>query len=232
MDIKQFRYGPDNLGYLVYGDRSAMAVDGGAADDILAFIADRALKLKYVTNTHSHMDHTTGNQALLGRSGAEFLDFNTLLNRKTIEIDGENIRVLHTPGHTEDSVSFYFAPILISGDTLFNGKVGRCFTGDLKGFFHSIKTLLALPKETRVYAGHDYVEEYMEFARRLTPDNPHIDTYLKRYDPNHVFATLEDELKVDPFLRLNDEKIISIIKKRGLAAETEFDRWKSLISLM
>lgn len=232
MDIKQFKYGADNLGYLVYGDKTAMAIDGGATDDILDFIQNQNLELKFVTNTHSHMDHTSGNQALLSRSNADFLDFKTLLKIKTVEIEGEVVRVFHTPGHTEDSVCFHFDNILIAGDTLFNGKVGRCFTGDYQRFLKGIKTILELPGETIIYAGHDYVEEYVEFARNIEPDNAYLDTYLKKYDPDHVCATLADEIKVDPFLRFNDKKIISILEKKGLSAANELERWESLMSLM
>ena len=232
MNVKQFPYSEDNLGYLVYGRKSALAIDGGAVKPILSFVGKHNLELKYVANTHSHMDHTTGNKSLLKQTKAEFLPTITLLEEKSVEIDGETIHVLHTPCHTGDSISFHFDNILISGDTLFNGKVGRCFTGDLKAFLQSIKTLMDLPKETIVYAGHDYVEEYMEFARQLEPDNMHIDPYLEKYNPDHVFSTLADELKVDPFLRFNDEKIISILNKKGLPAKTEIDRWTSLISLM
>ena len=232
MNIKQFRYSEDNLGYLVYGNKSAIAIDGGAVNNILYFISNHNLDLIYVANTHSHMDHTIGNQPLLKQSRAEFIPIKTLLKKGTIEVDGEIIRVLHTPGHTGDSISFHFDNILISGDTLFNGKVGRCFTGDLNAFLQSIKAILDLPKETMVYAGHDYVEEYMDFARQLEPDNIHIGQYLEKYNPDYVFATLEDELNVDPFLRFNDEKIISILNQKGLPTKNEVDRWKSLMSLM
>lgn len=232
MQIKQFRYGADNLGYLVYGDKTAMAVDGGAAEKILSFVKERGLALQYVTNTHSHMDHTTGNQHLLSGSDARFLDFDTLVNQKEIQMEGQLIRVFHTPGHTKDSVCFYFDSILIAGDTLFNGKVGRCFTGDHQRFLASIKTLLQLPGDTVVYAGHDYVAEYVAFARNLEPGNAYLDAYLAGYDPDHVCATLDEERRVDPFLRFNDEKITAILKARGLPAETEAQRWESLMSLM
>jgi len=232
MQIKQFRYGADNLGYLVYGEKSAAAIDGGAAQAILSFLAAHNLKLAHVTNTHSHMDHLVGNQALLNQTDARYLDFDALMANPEIEIDGQFLRLMHTPGHTRDSVCFYFEGVLISGDTLFNGKVGRCFTGDVEGFFQSIQKILAFPEDTRVYAGHDYVEEYMGFARALEPDNPHIDRYLAEYDPAHVCATLGEEKQVDPFLRFNDEKMIHILKQKGLAAGTELDRWRSLISLM
>lgn len=232
MNIKQFRYGADNLGYLVYGSKTAMAIDGGATDAILAFIRDRHLDLMYVTNTHSHMDHTLGNSELLNYPGTILLDRKTLLEKSGVGIDGESIRVIKTPGHTNDSVSFHFDAVLITGDTLFNGKVGRCFTGDLRAFLTSIKTLLEFPEATLIYAGHDYVEEYMDFARRLEPDNPYIDPYLKQYDPDHVCSTLGDEMKVNPFLRFNDEKIIAILNGKRLSTGVEFERWQSLISLM
>ena len=73
LKVKQFRYGADNLGYLVYGAESAMAIDGGAADEILAFLAEHQLTLKYVANTHDHQDHTSGNGALLAGTQARLL---------------------------------------------------------------------------------------------------------------------------------------------------------------
>ncbi len=232
MKIRQFRYGADNLGYLVYTGSTAMAIDGVAPEEILSFAESQNLQLAYVTNTHSHMDHTTGNQALLNGSDAKLLDFAALLETGQVNIDGNPVRVMHTPGHTRDSVCFWFENILISGDTLFNGKVGRCFTGDFPGFLASIKQILELPPEILVYAGHDYVEEYVAFIRSMEPDNPYLDAYLKQYDPNHVCATLADERRVDPFLRFNDEKIIDILKARGLPADSELERWESLMSLM
>jgi hydroxyacylglutathione hydrolase len=231
--IKQFVYGEDNFGYLIYGCRQAMAVDGGAASAILSFINDKQLELRYVTNTHSHPDHLVGNRALLEVAAeTEFLDFKTMVRDEFIELENSRIMVMHTPGHSQDSVCFYFDDILISGDTLFNGKVGRCFTGDHEGFLQSVKKILELPGHTRVYAGHDYVMEYIEFSRLLDPDNPHINEYIRKYDPNHLFYTLEEEINVNPYLRFNDEKIKFILRKRGLAADTESDRWESLLSLM
>ena len=232
MNIRQFRYGADNLGYLLYGENAAMAVDGGAAAEMLEFLRGRGLFLQYVTNTHTHMDHTVGNRELLANSRAQYLDFNALLEMKKIELDGQTVEVFHTPGHTRDSVCFYHPPFLVSGDTLFNGKVGKCFTGDTEAFLSAIKGLLVLPDETIVYAGHDYVAEYVAFVRYLEPDNPHIDRYQENYDPGHVCATLADEKKVDPFLRFNDEKIARILAEKGLPVQTESDRWHALLSLM
>ena len=232
MRIKQFRYSADNLGYIVYGNRSAIIIDGGAVERMLSFVRTNDLEVAYVTNTHSHCDHTAGNRALLEQTDAEFLSTEALLAMGFVELDGEKLHVIHTPGHTEDSVCFHFDNVLVSGDTLFNGKVGRCFTGDIVSFFHSICRLLELSGETVVYAGHDYVEEYIEFARKLDPENPFFDSYMENYDPALVRATLDSEKKIDPFLRFNNSDIQSILAGRGLPADTEMDRWSSLVNLM
>lgn len=231
MNIKQFRYGADNFSYLLHGDRSAMAIDPGAVQAILTFVADSGLQLKYVTNTHMHPDHVSGNRDLLGKTDAEFLDNKTLRRQQTILLDKEEIHIFHTPGHTEDSLVFQTGNTIIAGDTLFNGTVGNCFTGDLTAFFESIKRIFRFPPETVVYAGHDYVKYAVQFARSIEPDNPDLDPFLARYNPYHVFSTLEDELKINPYVRFNDEKIIGILQKKGLPVDTEFQRWKSLMEV-
>ena len=231
MNIKQFRYSSDNLGYLLYAEKSAIAIDGGAVDQILSFAGQNSLQIEYVTNTHSHPDHTMGLKSLLGRSGAVYLDHNTLPAKGFIELAGEKIDVYLSPGHTGDSVTFRAGNFLVTGDTLFNGTVGNCFSGDLFAFYNSIVRLISFPKDTVVYAGHDYVEYSMSFARLVEPGNRDIDIFLKKYNPEHVFSMLEDELKVNPYLRFNDSKMISVLKEKGLPVSTEFERWESLMSL-
>ena len=232
MRVKQFRYSADNLGYLMYGERYALAIDGGAAEQMLSFIEQHCLELRVITNTHSHGDHTCGNKTLAEATEAEFINVGELTSIGTLPLEGSRIDIIHTPGHTADSVCFHVDGILISGDTLFNGKVGRCGAGDIRTFYESIRKLLELPGDTLIYAGHDYVEEYLEFARMVEPANSFIDTYLRRYDPAFVFASLEDELKVDPFLRLSEPSVISFLERRDLPVSTEYQRWESLMSLM
>jgi len=231
LNIKQFRYSSDNLGYLLYSEKSAIAIDGGAVDQIISFAGNNGLKIEFVTNTHSHPDHTLGLKSLLDRSGALYLDHNSLAAKGFIGLAGEKIDIYHTPGHTNDSVTFHAGSFLVTGDTLFNGTVGNCFSGDLTAFYNSIKKLISFPKETFIYAGHDYVEYSMSFARVIEPGNGDIDSFLKKYNPEHVFSNLENELKVNPYLRFNDPKMISILKERGLPVSTEFERWESIMSL-
>lgn len=231
MQVEQFRYASDNLAYLVYGPRTALAVDGGAVDDILAAVDRRGLKLAFAVNTHGHPDHTAGTDELVQRAAAIYLDKLALLRAGRVDIDGETLRVLHTPGHTLDSLTFAAEGILITGDTLFNGTVGNCFSEDLKSFYESICLLARFPDDTLIYAGHDYVHESIAFARTLEPENQNFDRYLSRYDAACVRSTLGEERAVNPYLRFNEPGMVAMLRRRGLAVETEYERWLSLMRI-
>lgn len=232
MKTVQFRYGADNLGYLVHGKEYALVVDGGAVKEIRDYLFQNKLVLKYVTNTHSHGDHTCGNRELIAIHEADYVDVESPHGINKINLEGNSIRVMHTPGHTADSVCFYYQGVLLAGDTLFNGKVGRCFSGDIAGFYESIKQILALPADTMVYSGHDYVLEYLDAAGKLEPENASIEDYRSRYSPDMVRATLGEEMKINPFIRFNEPEIVRMLKKRNLPVDTEFHRFRSIISLI
>jgi hydroxyacylglutathione hydrolase len=215
----------------VHGAVDALAIDGGAVDDMTAYAAKKNLVIRAVTNTHSHPDHTVGNQALLDQTGALFLEYGALIKKKTVPLESGTIRVLNTPGHTMDSVTFHFEDKIITGDTLFNGTVGNCFSGDLKAFYESINMLLALPEDTIVYAGHDYVKYAMAFAKLIEPDNKAINSFLKQYQYDNVLSTLRTERRVNPYLRFNEENIIRVLKQKRLSVDTEYQRWESIMAL-
>ncbi|MBW2469353.1 MAG: hydroxyacylglutathione hydrolase [Deltaproteobacteria bacterium] len=231
LQVKQFRYASDNLGYLIHGQKSAVAVDGGAVDAMLDFIDANRIRLDYVTQTHTHPDHMVGHQPLMDRTGAAHLDSQALSDTKELVLEGQKIQVYQTPGHTKDSVVFYTANALLTGDTLFNGNVGSCFSGGMRPFFESIKRIMAFPIQTRIYAGHDYVTYSMKVAKLIEPLNSDIDLFQKKYDPNCVCSSLEEERKINPFLRFNQPAIISVLKANALPHATEYERWVSVMSL-
>jgi len=231
LSIEQYRYGEDNLAYLIYGKKSAMAVDGGAWADILEFLSRNDLVLDYVANTHDHFDHTPGNNELLKRTKAKYLGFDDLPDGREIFLDADKIIGIRTPGHSLDSCCFYTGSAIITGDTLFNGTIGNCFTGDLKAFFLSIKRLMAFPPNTLIFAGHDYWMDSLAFAEYLEPENADIERFRGLYDPGHVCSILAEEFKINPYLRFNEIPIINLLKKRNLPHETEEERWESLMSI-
>jgi hydroxyacylglutathione hydrolase len=68
-------------------------------------------------------------------------------------------------------------------------------------------------------------------ARYLEPENEAIKLFLEKYDPAHVFSTIKEERAINPYLRFNEPSIVSFLKQEGLPAETEIDRWNSLMSI-
>ena len=231
LKVHQFRNNSDNLSYLIYGGKHAIAIDGVTSNEILDFIKKQKLNLIFVTNTHEHPDHTSGNSSLLNETKARLLRYEEIAPNGMIELEEQKIKVINTPGHTNDSLCFYIKNILITGDTLFNGSVGNCFSGNLENFYHSIKRIMDFNKDTVIYAGHDYVMDSMSFSRKLEPDNIHIEIYLKNYNPDHPVSTLMEEREVNPYLRFNESRIIEYLKRNNLPWHTELQRWLSLMSI-
>jgi len=231
LQVRQFRYNRDNFSYLIYNDREAIVIDGGAVEAIASFLRARSLRLKFVLNTHNHGDHTSGNQALLRLTGAEFIDCWRLADLRKLTFAGEHITIYRTPGHTVDSLCFHLDRVLITGDTLFNGTVGNCFSGDMLSFYNSLMMLCSLPETTIIFAGHDYVRSSVAFAKKMEPANRNIDCYLESYDRGHVWSELKDELLINPYLRFNQESIVSVLRRRRLPVATAYERWHSLMSI-
>jgi hydroxyacylglutathione hydrolase len=90
---------------------------------------------------------------------------------------------------------------------------------------------MALPEDTVIFPGHDYMELAIAFARHLEPENRDLDAYMSNYEPDCVRSLLRDEFKVNPYMRHNDPEIIEILKQRGLPVDTEWVRWQSLMAI-
>lgn len=170
MIVEQFRTGGDrNFGYLV-ADKpggKALAIDvSGGAREIFDEAKRRSLELHYLFSTHGHADHTCGNDLMARLTGLAPLTYGATCPRMGIRVAHKarfplgtlEVEVLHTPGHTPDSVCLHVDGALFTGDTLFTGKVGG--TADLAAArqeYDSLhQALLTLPADTLVYPGHDY----------------------------------------------------------------------------
>ena len=160
---------------------------GDQIEDILSILKSENLKLKQIVITHAHIDHVGGAMKLKAATGAPILmNQNDLALLKmldlqaawigmkapgTVQIDesvseGKVLRigglagnVMETPGHTEGSICLHFPQqqMLIAGDTLFAGSIGRTDLpgGSYEKILHSLHNqLLALPDETQVVPGH------------------------------------------------------------------------------
>ncbi len=136
--------------------REAICIDpGDQPDEILALARDMGVEIKYIANSHAHVDHVMGVAGVHAATGAKFLlhesDLELLRNGwkdvaqrmgldvsqgppdpdgfvaegDKVEVDGLQLQAITTPGHTTGSVSYYTEGLLFSGDTLFRGSIGR-----------------------------------------------------------------------------------------------------------
>jgi len=170
MIVQQFRTGGDrNFGYLVADEVSgeALVIDASFNPGIIVrFAAERGFIIRYVFSTHGHDDHTNGNEAIREMTTLVPLLYGDTCPDTGIRVeDGAlfplgslEVRFLHTPGHTRDSVCISIGDALFTGDTLFTGKVGGTGTEEqARQEYESLHhKLMVLPEETIVYPGHDY----------------------------------------------------------------------------
>ncbi len=170
MIVKQFRTGGDrNFGYLVADEVSgeALAIDVSFNPGmIVRFAAECGFMFRYIFSTHGHDDHTNGNDAIRQMTGLVPLLYGETCLRTGIRVEDGALfplgsleaRILHTPGHTKDSVCIYIGDALFTGDTLFTGKVGGTGTEEqARQEYESLHhKLMVLSEETTVYPGHDY----------------------------------------------------------------------------
>jgi len=166
MIFEQIRTGGDrNFAYLI-GDeetkRAALVDPSNSPDACVDHAESRGLTVVYVINTHGHYDHTDGNQTACRRTGAKVVGYG---RRAEVSVgDGDrlglgklSLEILHTPGHTDDCICILAEGYLVTGDTLFVGKVGGTdFSSGAQQEFESLKKLMQLPDDTSIWPGHDY----------------------------------------------------------------------------
>ena len=192
MFVKMFTVGMFGTNCFLVADAEtceALIIDPGfdresEAKTILKEIERNGFQVKYIINTHGHIDHIGGNKTLREVTKAPILiheyDAPTLSNppadRKLhdgdlIEIGSVKLRVIHTPGHSKGSIILLGADAVFAGDTLFAGSIGRFDLpgGSVVELKNSLKNkLLILPDHLKVYSGHGPVTDIGE-ERRSNP---------------------------------------------------------------
>ena len=225
-----------NFNYLIACPETgeALAIDPLDSQKCLAAAKKHGWTITQVLNTHEHGDHTGGNRAMIAETRAKLLA-HAKAAAKIPGIDrglgaGDIVKVgntveletLDTPGHTMSHVcllSHTDTPALFCGDTLFNAGAGNCHnSGHPSELYQTFAGQLAkLPDATRVYPGHDYIENNLRFTLDREPDNARAKTLLSRVqgqDPGkaHV-STLAEEKEINTFFRLHSPSVIARLRE-------------------
>lgn len=191
MVVKQYEVGNFAVFcYLIGDEESQEGLFIDPADDAKTLLAEAKShglnRIRYIVNTHSHIDHIMGNAEMAKKTGAKILiheeDAAALIRtppymlemfRATasppadsvvregdvIQVGNVKLKVIHTPGHSAGGICLYLDGMVFTGDTLFVGSVGRTdFPGSSWEVLEASirQKLYVLPGETVVFPGHNY----------------------------------------------------------------------------
>ncbi len=224
-----------NFNYLIAcpDTGEALAIDPLDHAKCLAAAKARGWQITQVLNTHEHLDHTGGNAAVIAATGAKLLaharsgtsipGVDRGLEAGDVIKVGKHVELecMDTPGHTFCHIclrSHGDQPALFSGDTLFNAGAGNCHNGgDVNQLYATFADQLSkLPDATRIYPGHDYIENNLKFTLAREPDNAAAQALLPgvvgQDAATSAVTTLGQEKEFNTFLRLGSASVIAQLR--------------------
>ena len=218
----------DNYAYIVHDDnfKTVGVIDPSEAQPVISFLEKKNIKLNYILNTHHHFDHIGGNTELKKKYNAKVLGFEgdkhripgidiTIKDNEQWIFGNSLIKILHIPGHTLGHICFFFEKekIAFTGDTLFSLGCGRIFEGNHKQMLDSLNKIKSLPKETKIYCGHEYTYKNAEFCMKYEGNNINLKKKFEQIKKLRfqnlptIPSILKDELKSNIFLRCDQKEL-------------------------
>ena len=242
-EIRAFTCLSDNFGYLIHdpATKATASIDAPEAAPIIRALEREGWTLTDILVTHHHHDHVGGIGELKQKYGCRVVaphDKTTTIagvdlrvgNGDVVKIGELLARVLETPGHTLDHISYVFDAdkALFAADTLFSIGCGRVFEGNYPMMWESLLKLRALPDDFRLYCGHEYTASNVKFALNIEPDNAALQaraeevTRLRAAGTPTIPSLLGEEKKANVFLRADDPAVAIKLRMKGAGAADVF----------
>ena len=239
----------DNYSYIIHDDVSGLigVVDPSEFGTIDKIISKKYKKLDYILNTHHHFDHIGGNLQLKRKYNSKIVcskldkeripQSELLFDENDKFIFGEiTFKIISVPGHTKGHIAFFSLKekVIFTGDALFSMGCGRIFEGNPKQMFESLNKIKILPKETKIYCGHEYTKKNLEFCLKYDKGNEAlqikkiwIDKRLQDRLPS-IPVSIGNEIQNNIFLRCDK---LSIKKNLNMQNSSEEEIFKKLRDL-
>lgn len=221
----------DNYMYIVIDEQTKQCavVDPVEPSKILKAVKEEDVKLVSVLTTHHHWDHAGGNEELISLTGKLPVyggddRIGALTNKITdgdqFTIGSLKVRCMFTPCHTSGHICYYVTgpsgeqPAVFTGDTLFVGGCGKFFEGNGSQMYTALVDKLgSLPKDTKVYCGHEYTLSNLKFASHVEPNSEAIKSKMEwatnqrsRNEPT-IPSTIGVEFEYNPFMRVREPSV-------------------------
>jgi hydroxyacylglutathione hydrolase len=242
-EIRTFTCLSDNFGYLIHdaATKATASIDAPEAAAVIKALEREGWTLTDILITHHHHDHVGGVPELKQKYGCRVVgphDKTTKIanvdlrvgNGDVVKVGNLLARVLETPGHTLDHISYVFdnEKALFAADTLFSIGCGRVFEGNHPMMWDSLQKLRALPDDFKLYCGHEYTASNVKFALTVDADNPALKaraeqvTRLRAENKPTIPSLLGEEKKANVFLRADDPQVAAKLHMKGASAAEVF----------
>lgn len=231
-EIRAFLCRSDNIGVLMHDPATGAcaAIDVPEAEAVLEVLDETGWTLTDILVTHRHADHVEGIPEVKRRTGARVTaplkagasvpDVDVAVSEGSVVRVGDlEAQVWETPGHCDDHLTYWFADagIAFAGDTLFTLGCGRVLEGQPGILWRSLERFLALPDDTLVYSGHDYVLANGRFALAAEPDNLRLQARMAEAEAARnagrflIPTTIGQERATNPFLRSTEPELAKAV---------------------
>lgn len=242
-EIRLFPCLTDNFGALIHDPESkaTAAIDAPEAGPVIRVLEQEGWTLTDILVTHHHADHVGGIAELKQKYHCRVVaphDHAAAIAQVDLRVrEGDVVkvgsllaRVLETPGHTLDHISYVFDDdkAVFAADTLFSIGCGRVFEGTYPMMWESLLKLRALPDGFRLYCGHEYTASNVKFAVGIDPDNAALQaraaevTRLRADGKPTIPVLLGDEKKTNVFLRADEPSVAAAVRLKGRSAAEVF----------